>query len=98
MNRRICTLVADDQEIVTWGLRTLLSRHSWVARCLQATEPDSAVTLARTYRPQVALIGAHWDDVPAPELIRTLHRVAPAMKVLIMANGEAASRVMVTTS
>jgi DNA-binding NarL/FixJ family response regulator len=98
MNRRICTLVADDQEIVTWGLRTLLSRHSWVSRCLQATEPASAVTLARTYRPEVALIGAHWEDVSASELIRRLQGAAPGIKVLIMANGEAASRLMLTAS
>jgi DNA-binding NarL/FixJ family response regulator len=91
-------LVADDQEIVTWGLRTLLSRHSWVARCLQATEPATAVTLAGTYRPQVGLIGAHWDEVSASDLIRRLHGAAPAMKVLIMANGEAVSRLMLTGS
>jgi DNA-binding NarL/FixJ family response regulator len=98
MSRRICMLVADDQEVVTWGLRTLVSRHAWVARCLQATEPTSAVTLARSYRPQVALVGAHWDDVSASDLIGRLHAAAPAMKVLIMANGEAVSRLMLTAS
>jgi DNA-binding NarL/FixJ family response regulator len=98
MSRRICMLVADDQEVVTWGLRTLVSRHAWVARCLQATEPTSAVTLARAYRPQVALVGAHWDDVSASDLIGRLHAAAPAMKVLIMANGEAVSRLMLTAS
>lgn len=98
MSRRICMLVADDQEVVTWGLRTLVARHAWVARCLQATEPATAVTLARTYRPQVALVGAHWDDVAASDLVGRLHAAAPAMKVLIMANGEAVSRLMLTAS
>jgi DNA-binding NarL/FixJ family response regulator len=91
-------LVADDQEIVTWGLRTLVSRHPWVSRCLQATEPATAVELARTYRPHVALVGAHWDNLSASELIGRLHGAAPAMKVLIMGNGEAVSRLMLTAS
>jgi DNA-binding NarL/FixJ family response regulator len=98
MKGRIRVLLADDQEVVTLGLRTLLTRQSWVARCLQATTPPTAVALARTYRPHVALVGAHWNELAAAELVRLLREAAPAMKVLIMANGDTVSRVVLTAS
>jgi two-component system response regulator DesR len=98
MKERIRVLLADNQEVVTLGLKTLLTRQPWVARCLQATTPAAAVALARTYRPHVALVGAHWNELATAELVRRLREDAPAIKVLLTANGQAVSRVMLTAS
>ena len=35
-------LAVDPHELVTWGLRTVLTQQPWVERCLQATDLTQA--------------------------------------------------------
>ena len=39
-------LAVDPHELVTWGLRTVLTQQPWVERCLQATDLTQASALA----------------------------------------------------
>ena len=71
---------------MTWGLRTVLARQPWMERCLQATDGACAVTLARRYRPHVALVEMRLDDAPTPALCRELRQSAPGVALLLMSS------------
>ena len=49
-------LAVDPSELVTWGLRTVLTQQPWVERCLQATDLTQASALASRYTPHVILV------------------------------------------
>ncbi len=85
-------LVVDDHEVVTWGLRVQLTRHAWVTRCLQATDGESALALARRYRPHVALVDLALGVESGAELCQRLRDTAPTMQVLLMSSGESVGR------
>jgi two-component system response regulator DesR len=80
-------LVVDDHEVVTWGLRTMLMRHAWVERCLQATDGGAALALARRYAPDVAVVDLSLGDRSGTELCARLKTASPATKVLLMSAG-----------
>jgi two-component system response regulator DesR len=82
----IRVLVVDDHELISWGLRTVLARQPWIEGCLQATDGARAMTLARRYGPQVALVELFLDDTPTTELCRHLHRSATDVQVLLMSS------------
>jgi DNA-binding NarL/FixJ family response regulator len=84
---RLRILVVDDQEVVTWGLRSQLTRHHWVGRCLQATDGPSALELARRYRPHVALVDLALGIESGAELSRRIRAEVPSTQVLLMSSG-----------
>ncbi|MDA0142116.1 response regulator transcription factor [Solirubrobacter deserti] len=49
-------LAVDPHELITWGLRTVLSQQPWVERCLQANDLPQANALAARYSPHVILV------------------------------------------
>ena len=55
-DRKFRVLVVDDQEIVTWGFRLLLTREAWVERCVTAVTTQQAVAYASRFMPHVALV------------------------------------------
>jgi DNA-binding NarL/FixJ family response regulator len=56
-------LVADDHDIVRWGLRQLLTAQPGWEICAEAATGEEAVTLAKRFEPHVVVI-----DVGMPEL------------------------------
>lgn len=82
ISRRV--LVVDDHEIVRDGLRLVLSRQSWVVRCLGAANGGQAVELARRYSPHVALIDVLLGQESGLEVCRALVRECPGISVIMM--------------
>jgi two-component system response regulator DesR len=76
-------LAADPQELVTWGLRTVLTQQPWVERCLQATDLAQAGTLAARYTPHVILVDGALLEGSELALSR-LHSASPSSRVLVM--------------
>ena len=68
-------LVVDDHEVVHWGFRVLLSEQPWVARCLSARTAAEALTLAKAFKPHVALIDLFLGDDYGVDLSRELREV-----------------------
>ncbi len=82
--RRIRVLVVDDHDVVQWGFRLLLTEQPWVERCLTATTPEEAITLARRYEPQVALVDLFLGDSSGADLTEALRRASPKTRVLLI--------------
>src|SRR3954463_1972496 len=74
-------LAVDPHELITWGLRTVLTQQPWVERCLQATDLAPAGTLAGRYSPHVILLDGSLADVGE---MRTLQHVSPSSRLVIM--------------
>ncbi len=88
--RRI--LVVDDHEIVRTGLRLVLSRQCWVARCVGAAGGAQAVELARRYVPHVTLIDVLLGAESGLDVCRMLLAENPDMKVILMSGSGRVSR------
>jgi two-component system response regulator DesR len=83
-NRRI--LVVDAHEIVCAGLRALLCRQTWVARCIGATDRESACELAFRYEPHVALIDLLVGDESGVEIGRAILENSPSTRIIFMSD------------
>lgn len=77
-------LVVDDHEVVRWGLRLLLERQRWVARCLVADNSEEALELAREHRPDVALVDLFVGAESGAELCLALREASPETRMLLM--------------
>src|SRR3954464_6990745 len=74
-------LAVDPHELITWGLRTVLTQQPWVERCLQATDLAQAGVLAARYNPHVVLLDGSLADGGG---MRTLQEASPASRLVIM--------------
>lgn len=84
-------LVCDDQELVQWGLRALLSRQSWVARCVPASCGDQACELAVQYDIHVAVVDLFIDGESGIDVCRRLRQASPRTRVLLQSGSGRAS-------
>jgi DNA-binding NarL/FixJ family response regulator len=83
-NRRI--LVVDAHELVCAGLRALLCRQSWVARCISATDRRSACELAFRYEPHVALIDLLVGEESGVEIGQAILEHSAATRIVFMSD------------
>src|SRR4051812_38066930 len=74
-------LAVDPHELITWGLRTVLTQQPWVERCLQATDVPHAGVLAARYSPHVILVDGSLADGAA---MSTLQHASPSSRLLVM--------------
>ncbi len=74
-------LAVDPHELVTWGLRTVLTQQPWVERCLQATDLTQASALAARYTPHVILIER---SLAEDEGLKGLHVASPSSQLVVM--------------
>ena len=84
--RRLRVLVVDDQEVVHWGFKTLLSRRTWVEAYTAASTVEEALAMAARDRPDVALVDAVVGYDSGAEVTRQLGEVSPDTRVLLMAS------------
>ena len=91
-NRRFRVLVLDDHEVVNWGFRLVLSRESWVERCVTAVTVDQALAYARRYEPHVALIDLFLADRSGVDAARDLLAASPTTKILLTSGAARISR------
>jgi DNA-binding NarL/FixJ family response regulator len=73
-------LAVDPHELVTWGLRTVLTQQPWVERCLQATDLAQAGALASRYTPHVILV----ERSLAEDGLAGLHVASPSSQLVVM--------------
>jgi two-component system response regulator DesR len=73
-------LAVDPHELVTWGLRTVLTQQPWVERCLQATDLPRASALASRYSPHVILV----ERSLAEEGLDSLQGASPSSRLVVM--------------
>jgi DNA-binding NarL/FixJ family response regulator len=81
---RTTVLLVDDHDVVHWGLRSLLSSQTWVARCLSAHNGQEAVDLATRYSPHVALVDLFLGTESGAELCERLRKAEPRTRVLLL--------------
>src|SRR3954471_2407802 len=81
---RLRVLVADEQEIVHWGFRSLLMSEDWVERYLGAQTAEEDIEMARAYEPHVAMIDVMVGDNSGAELCQRVRSACPRTRVLLM--------------
>jgi DNA-binding NarL/FixJ family response regulator len=81
---RLRVLVADEQEIVHWGFRSLLTAQDWVERYLSAQTAEEAIELVRLHEPHVALIDVLVGEDSGAVLCQRLREICPRTRVLLM--------------
>jgi DNA-binding NarL/FixJ family response regulator len=83
-DRRLRVIVVDDHDVVHWGFRVLLTEQPWVERCLAARTSAEAVALARTLRPDVALVDLFLAGESGAELCQAIRQISPETRVLLI--------------
>jgi two-component system response regulator DesR len=76
--------VADEQEIIHWGFRALLTQQDWVERYLAAQNTEEAIELTRAYEPHVAMVDVMVGDDSGAALTQRIREVCPRTRVLLM--------------
>ena len=82
--RKLTVLVVDDHELIQWGFRVLLSREPWVERVLGAGDAATALTLARRFRPDVAVVDLFLGTDSGAELSEAIRAAVPTSAVLLV--------------
>jgi DNA-binding NarL/FixJ family response regulator len=78
-------LIIDDHMIARRGLRTILRETFGLDECAEAADPDTALHLASTYRPDLLLLDMHLAGrMPAPELCQRLREMLPEARIVIV--------------
>ena len=82
--RPLRVLVADDHDVVVWGLRLVLSELPWVSECHVARTGEEAVALARGRRPDVALVDLLLGHESGAEVAERVREASPRTRVLLL--------------
>src|SRR3954449_11484124 len=81
---RLRELVADEQEIVHWGFRSLLTSQDWVERYLSSQTAEEAIELVRLHEPHVALVDVLVGEDSGAVLCQRMREICPRTRVLLM--------------
>jgi len=78
-------LIADDHPVAPKGLRMIVSEAFGDVDCAEAADAATALTLARTVRPDLLLVDMRMPgDIPASTLCRMMRAVVPDSKIVIV--------------
>jgi DNA-binding NarL/FixJ family response regulator len=86
---RLRVLVADEQEIVHWGFRSLLTAQDWVERYIGAQTAEETIELVRAHEPHVAMIDVMVGEDSGAALCQRVHEVCARTRVLLMSRNGA---------
>jgi DNA-binding NarL/FixJ family response regulator len=87
-HRRLRVLLVDDEDVVHWGFRMLLSGESWVERFHSAHTPAQAVELARRHQPHVAVVDLMLAGESGADVCERIVDDSPETNVLLMSGTE----------
>jgi two-component system, NarL family, nitrate/nitrite response regulator NarL len=79
----ISILVIDDHPIVLDGVRMLVDTTPWISLLGYARTGRDGIALAEGCQPNVVLLDLRLPDVPGPEMVQAIRRVAPAAKIVL---------------
>jgi DNA-binding NarL/FixJ family response regulator len=77
-------LVADDHDIVRWGLRQLLTAQPGWRICAEAATGDEAVTLAKQFEPHVVVMDVGMPELNGIEATRKICELLPQTKIVVL--------------
>jgi DNA-binding NarL/FixJ family response regulator len=79
-------LIADDHEIVRWGLKALLSSQpGWIV-CAEASSGREAVALATQHRPDIVVMDISMPGLNGLEATRKIRKMLPKTQVLVLSS------------
>ncbi|MDT7539023.1 MAG: hypothetical protein QOI82_2608 [Actinomycetota bacterium] len=84
MTDRIRVLLADDQELIRSGLRTVLEADGGFEVVAEAADGREAVEQAQRLKPDVALVDIRMPEMDGIEATRAMAKVAPQTRVLVL--------------
>jgi two-component system response regulator DesR len=84
VTRPLRVLVVDDHDVVHWGFRVLLGEQQWVERCTAARTGAEALNMARSFKPDVALVDLFLSGESGVELCEQLRAISPSTRVLLI--------------
>lgn len=85
MSPRIKVLVADDEDLARYAIKTLISRnHDELEIVAEAADGEEAVRLAGEFRPQLAILDIRMPVMDGLEAARLIRRNHPDTAVLIL--------------
>ncbi len=87
-HRRLRVLLVDDEDVVHWGFRMLLSGETWVEHFYSAHTPDQALELARRHHPHVAVVDLMLAGESGADVCERLSSESPRTNVLLMSGSE----------
>jgi DNA-binding NarL/FixJ family response regulator len=87
-HRRLRVLLVDDEDVVHWGFRMLLSGETWVERFHAAHTANAALLLATRYEPHVALVDLMLGGESGADLCERIRAESPPTRVLLMSGVE----------
>ena len=87
-HRRLRVLLVDDEDVVHWGFRMLLSGETWVERFHAAHTPAQAYELVRRYEPHVAMVDLMLAGESGADVCEQLRELSPSTRVLLMSGVE----------
>jgi DNA-binding NarL/FixJ family response regulator len=76
-------LIADDQELIRRGLRSLLESHEGWEVCGDAEDGDEAVTKAAALSPDVIILDLAMPRMDGLEAAREIHKAAPSVPIVL---------------
>src|SRR3712207_636339 len=86
--RRLRVLLVDDEDVVHWGFRMLLSGETWVERFHAAHTPAQAYELAQRYEPHVAMVDLMLAGESGADVCERIRELSPTTRVLLMSGVE----------
>lgn len=84
MSESIKILIGDDHAVVRTGLRTLLERHGHFKVVAEASTGEEAITKAKEYRPDVAVLDIRMPGLSGIEACRQIVAQNPGIKVIML--------------
>jgi len=91
VTHQVRVLVLDDEDLVHWGFRVLLSNEGWAERCLPARTLECALRLARRFQPHVAIIDIGLLGSAPQAVCRRLLEESPRTRLLVLSTPDSVS-------
>ncbi len=80
----IRVVIADDHEVVRYGLRTVVAAQEDIRTVGEAANGTQAVQMVRDFHPDVLLLDLRMPEMDGLEVCREIRDISPATKVLVL--------------
>jgi len=77
-------MIADDHDLVRRGLKTILESHPGWSVCAEAHSGREAVTMAKEFRPDIAVMDISMPELNGIEAARQIKKLSPNTEMLIL--------------